>query len=489
MKTIRNRGVSDSLLLIMSTLLIGTACAQDTIASPITLTSLKQNRNMSFPPKSGSSLEADKLDAIFRKMIEKDLVPGLVVYARRGNHIYHQAFGTQNVATVIPMSKDAIFRFYSNSKVFGGAIALDLQAEGKLSLEDMVSRYIPSFDRQWSVLKPNGDGQHSIEVFDALTQETIAVEYDLLPSNRPMRIKHLISETSGIGYDFLGGLTTLACNTLRQKAALPETYFTSSNIVGTSLTVEEFSDLIAKVGILQSEPGDPSYGHGGTLFGRVVEIITGLRLSTYLSNKIFKPLEMEADFFFADGDERTSRLAGMYAPLPSLNGDSYTMVPCEETVPGSVNHINHISGPRKCESLDTGLCMPVESYAKFFDMLLNEGRSPDGQRVLSKSALRSLTHDQTDLGDFSYGWSVQPCSITTEKGTRVTTLCQWGGYASTKAYLFPDEDTYVILGQQMMVYTPARKLVKQIVNKQVKNTLAALLGDVAWGRQLKAPTE
>ena len=92
MKTFRNRGVRDSLLLIMSTFLIGIACVQDTIASRITtLTSLKQNRNMSFPPKTGSSLDVDKLDAIFRKMIEEDLVPGLVVYARRGNHIYHKA--------------------------------------------------------------------------------------------------------------------------------------------------------------------------------------------------------------------------------------------------------------------------------------------------------------------------------------------------------------------------------------------------------------
>ena len=91
MTTFRNRGVSDSLLLIMSTFLIGVACVQDTIASRITLTSLKQNRNMNFPPKTGSSLDIDKLDAIFRKMIEEDLVPGLVVYARRGNHIYHKA--------------------------------------------------------------------------------------------------------------------------------------------------------------------------------------------------------------------------------------------------------------------------------------------------------------------------------------------------------------------------------------------------------------
>ena len=71
MKTFRNRGISDSLLLMVSTFLIGIACVQDTIASPIARTSLKQNRNMSFPPKTGSSLEVDKLDAIFRKMIEE----------------------------------------------------------------------------------------------------------------------------------------------------------------------------------------------------------------------------------------------------------------------------------------------------------------------------------------------------------------------------------------------------------------------------------
>ena len=71
MKTFRNRGISDSLLLMVSTFLIGIACVQDTIASPIARTSLKQNRNMSFPPKTGSSLDVDKLDAIFRKMIEE----------------------------------------------------------------------------------------------------------------------------------------------------------------------------------------------------------------------------------------------------------------------------------------------------------------------------------------------------------------------------------------------------------------------------------
>ena len=71
MKTFRNRGVSDSLLLMVSTFLIGIACVQGTIASPIARTSLKQNRNMSFPPKTGSSLDVDKLDAIFRKMIEE----------------------------------------------------------------------------------------------------------------------------------------------------------------------------------------------------------------------------------------------------------------------------------------------------------------------------------------------------------------------------------------------------------------------------------
>jgi CubicO group peptidase (beta-lactamase class C family) len=186
---------------------------------------------------------------------------------------------------------------------------------------------------------------------------------------------------------------------------------------------------------------------------------------------------MEVCFFFSDDDPRIMRLPGMYSPVLSQDG-GYTMVPCQETVQNSTNHTDHFAGPRACESLDTGLCMSVHSYAKFFDVLLNKGRTPAGKQVLDEAAVHTLTHDQTPLGAFSHGWKVRPCHVTSPAGTRITTVCSWSGYASTTAYLFPDEGAYVILGQQIMSYTPARDVVKNLLTKQVGNILRAMLGDV-----------
>lgn len=430
-------------------------------------------------------LDESRLDETFSGMVTEDLVPGLVAFARVGNDTYCKAFGVHDKATNAPMQENAIFRFYSNSKVFGGAVALDLQAQGKLSLEDPVSKYIPSFGREWSVLREDDNGSQTVEVFDAIAQESKEFRYSSESNGVQMQVKHLLSETSGIGYDMSRGDASLACNTLRELAAAPELYFTSRRIVGSSLSVEGFCDVIAKAGVLSQKPGTPSYGHGATVFGRIVEVIENAKLSDFLSESLFKPCGMEAQFFFADGDSRAARLPAMYAPTADENGEGYTMVPCQQTVPGSTNHRDHFAGPRACESLDTGLSMPVASYAKFFDMLINKGRTPDGKQILDEAAVHSLTHGQTSLGAFSHGWEVQPCSITTDEGTRITTVCTWGGYAATRAFLFPDEGAYVILGQQIMSYTPAAAVVQNLREKQTKNMLSALLGDVAWGDQMK----
>ena len=122
--------------------------------------------------------------------------------------------------------------------------------------------------------------------------------------------------------------------------------------------------------------------------------------------------------------------------------------------------------------------MSVHSYAKFLDVLLNKGRTPTGKQILDEAAVHSLTHDQTPLGPFSYGWEVRPCRVNTASGSRITTACSKNGYAATTAYLFPDEGAYVILGQQIMSYTPAMDVVKNLLEKQVNNILSAMLGDV-----------
>ena len=422
-------------------------------------------------------LDESLLDDTFAAMVEVDLVPGLAAYVRMGNDSYCKAFGVSDTQTGAPMNEDAIFRFYSNSKVFAGAVGLDLQARGVLSLEDPVSKHLPGFGREWFILKLDDSGAENVEIFNPLTGDTKEVQYRLVPNSAPIELRHLLSETSGIGYDFVLGEASIACNTLREIAAAPELYFASRRIVGSSLILEDFCDVIAKTGVLVTRPGEPSYGHGATVFGRVIEVTQNTRLSAYLDETLFNPCGMEVSFFFGDEDPRVNRIPGMYSPVIG-DGGGYTMAPCQETIQDSTNHNDHYAGPRMCESLDTGLCMSVRSYAKFLDLLLNKGRDPAGEQILDEEAVHTLTHDQTPLGAFSHGWKVRPCRFTTDAGTRTTTVCSWMGYASTTVYLFPDEDAYMILGQQIMSYTPASGVVISLLEKQTKNVLSAMIGDV-----------
>ena len=275
--------------------------------------------------KTSGRLSEARLDATFQAMVEEDLVPGLVAFARKGKDTYCRAFGVHDKATGAPIQEDAIFRFYSNSKVYGSAVALHLQTQGKLSLEDPVSKYLPCFNREWSVLEEAEDGSRSIEVFDALAQMPNEVRYSLMPSEVEMQVKHLLSETSGIGYDF--GATCLACTTLREKASEPKSFFSSGHIVGSSLSVGEFCRVISRSGVLCTEPGTASYGHGATVLGHIVEVIQNTRLCDYLAETVFQPCNIEAQFFFEDGDSRAARMPAMYAPVPNERSEGYTMGP------------------------------------------------------------------------------------------------------------------------------------------------------------------
>ena len=99
------------------------------------------------------------LDAHFNNLLCDDrlAVPGLVVFARRGNDTYHKAFGMSDLATSKPMARDAMFRMFSMTKVLTSFVALRMYEEGLFDFEDEVSQYIPSFDRDWDIVVDSDD--------------------------------------------------------------------------------------------------------------------------------------------------------------------------------------------------------------------------------------------------------------------------------------------------------------------------------------------
>lgn len=441
------------------------------------------------------------LDSHFEGLLRNEQlsVPGLVVLVRRGQEAYHKAFGVSDLKTGSTMQTDAIFRMFSMTKVLTSFVALRLYEEGLFDFEDPVSKYIPSFDRSWDIVVDSKSGPESIDYKSFLTGRVIDLGFKREKSAKPMLIKHLMSESSGIEYElfseydsFLGGgicdrNAGLVANALRQQLH-PEVY-RSTCIVGANLTLEKFVDTIGNAGVLTCEPGEFSYGHGATVLGRVIEILyeksrgVSWKFSEIMSELLFEPLGMDdAAFFLADGDTRVNRIPTLYGAVLEEGGLSARIAEEQECYPTGVdyrtNQTAHYAGPRSYESGDTGSIMTARDYSKFYDMLLAGGISKNGERLLSKQGVvtlckgrfKDLTLD-TALArafgvagkhspfpkSFNFGWATAHGDDYSLRGYTTSDhsdMSNWGGYALTQGFFYPTENSYMLVCPQIMLTTP-----------------------------------
>ncbi|HYS88267.1 MAG TPA: serine hydrolase domain-containing protein, partial [Bradyrhizobium sp.] len=144
------------------------------------------------PPLSVSaSLSRAKLERVgdyVRNEIATGKIPGAVILVQQHGHpVYFESFGARDVASQLPMTADSIFRLYSMSKPVTSVAAMMLVEDGKLRLDDPVSKYIPDF----------ADVKVGVE---RRGQPALALE----PLNRPIIIEDLLRHTSGLTYGFYG---------------------------------------------------------------------------------------------------------------------------------------------------------------------------------------------------------------------------------------------------------------------------------------------
>src|SRR5215472_6105591 len=144
------------------------------------------------PLAAASGFSQEKLKRVgdyFRNEITTGKIPGAVVLIQQhGKPVFFESFGVRDVATKAPMSEDTIFRLYSMSKPVTSVAAMMLVDDGKLALDDPLSKYIPAFaNLKVGVEKPGEDGKLVME-----------------PAKRPITIEDLLRHTSGITYGFYG---------------------------------------------------------------------------------------------------------------------------------------------------------------------------------------------------------------------------------------------------------------------------------------------
>jgi CubicO group peptidase (beta-lactamase class C family) len=387
---------------------------------------------VSSPEEVGlSSARLGRLDAAMQKAVDSGELPGAVVFiARDGQLVYAKSFGWQDREKKIAMSNDSIFRLYSMTKPVVSVAAMMLVEEGKLGLQEPVSKYIPEFkDMKVGVESKDADGKAVLTLVDAKRQITV---------------QDLLRHTSGLTYGVLG-----APNAIKKL-------YNDAGIFSQKWVLGDWVKALAKLP-LQFQPGTTwEYSHSTDVLGRVVEVAGGQTLDVFLAKHIFEPLKM-VDTAFQVPAEKQSRVA---QPMP----DVYT---------GKTPELIDFSKPQTFFAGGHGLVSTAGDYLRFAQMLANGGEL-EGARILGPRMIEYMTSNhvnpQIDKGPTylpgpGYGFGLG-FATRTDRGQSEWPGSPgdfyWAGYAGTYFWVDPEEELVPVL----MTQEPLRR---QYYRIQIRN--------------------
>ncbi len=333
--------------------------------------------------------------------------------ADRKGIIYRGAFGVADIAEARPLQLDSMFRIASMTKAITSTAALQLVERGKFAIEDPVEKYLPQFAK--------------LSVFDSYDGAT--GNYKLRPATRVVTVRHLLTHTAGLGYNFTDPI-------VRDFKPRPG---------------EEFP-----AGPLVFDPGERwLYSTATDWVGRLVEKMSGQTLEEYFHEHIFIPLGMKDTSYFVPKDKE--------ARLVTVNRRLADGSMVKDSVQPLTSGFTPIGGG--------GLTSTASDYLRFTRMLLNRGEL-DGVRILSSDTVDLM--EQNHIGalgvpalktampqrseDFSFiasgrdKWGLA-FLITTDAvpGRRSAGSLSWGGINNTYYWLDP---TRGITGVILMQFLP-----------------------------------
>jgi len=276
-----------------------------------------------------------------------------IVADKTGKVHFKNLQGYAEVESKKPISEDSVFWVASMTKMFAGASIMMLVDEGKVSLEDPVTKFIPEL-KKWMVVVEK-DAAHLL----------------LKPPLTPVTIRHLLSHTSG-----LTGSSEL------------------QHVTGSDSTSLKARSLSSVTGPLQWQPGEKyAYGNQGmNIAARVVEIVSGMPYETFLQKRFFTPLGMTETTFWPT-EAQVSRLAGAYGPNKEKTGYAR----------GGVGFLTQplSDRTRRFPEAGGGLFSTTHDIFRYGLLLANDGEL-EGKRYLSPKAMQELRKEQTGKTRVNY---------------------------------------------------------------------------------------
>ena len=354
---------------------------------------------------------------IQRRIAAGDLAGAVVAIARKGRVAYVNAQGVMDLDTKQPMSSSSMFRIASMTKPVVGVGVMMMVEEGKLRLNDPVSRYIPEFrNMKVAVLQTSPAGRGG----GAAAAAPPSPQFYTMPAQREITIKDLLTHTSGLGS---GPMSNSDIEKIARKDG------------------ETLAQYIPRLGgtALEFQPGSRwaySPGAGFETLGRIIEIASGMPLDRFFRTRIFDPLGMK-DITFWPADAQMPRVATVYSRTPT--GLNKQVMP-NDTM--SRNVYFRGSG---------GLYSTAEDYLPLGIMLAGGGEM-NAKRLLSRKTVEmmSAAHIPDTLqgrpAGEGYGLSVRVVTNHAARGTMLSDgTFGWTGAQGTHFFVDPKEELTAVL--------------------------------------------
>src|SRR6188474_2569535 len=231
-------------------------------------------------------------EAVDRHLAAGNVAGAVTLVARRGKIAHFEAQGVMDVDTKKPMAKDNLFRLASMSKPITGVAIMMLVEEGKVRLNDPVSRFIPEFKGldKVAVAKPGAPPP----------AQGAEAPYDLVPASRAITIGDLLKHGSGL---VSGGVGASAANRIAPR--------TPTDTLATYIPKLAAVPLDFQPGTLWRYSGQAGFD----VLSRVVEVVSGQPFDQFLKQRLFDPLGMKDTGFSARPDNQ-ARLVTLYQRGP-----------------------------------------------------------------------------------------------------------------------------------------------------------------------------
>ena len=319
---------------------------------------------------------------------------GILIAGRDGQAAIIEMLGSQGPDDDRPMDEHTLFRVYSMSKLIVSVALMDMVEDGLVDIDDPVSDYLPAF-ADLTVITEDGGTR---------------------PAETEMTIRHLLTHTSGIIYNFIQPDTPLGA------------IYLEAGTTRRDIPTQDFANLLASLP-LANDPGAAfNYSHSTDVLGALMEVVEGEDLQTILDERILDPLGMDETSFFVDPEDA-------YLIAQPIYGDMHDPLIVEPFLSGG-----------------GGLMSSTEDYLRFTLMLAGDGEYR-GARILEPETLHAMYEDQLVEGvsrdNFFYranggwglGFALQPIGFG---DPNAPTTKGWQGVGGTVTWVDPVNDVFAL---------------------------------------------